>query len=68
MLRPQRQDDPIVLGRGLQLEIEERQNRFRIAWPQARVSGHAERRVDDHLHSAALIEEPLEDNPFVRGQ
>ena len=66
-MRPDRKHDAVVVGAGLQLEIE----RAAEALPQRQAPGpvdaRAERRVNHQLHAARLVEEPLEhDLPLRR--
>ena len=67
VVRPERQHDGVVVGRGLQLEVE------RDAEPLAQ--GQAERPVDpaavgrvhDQVHALGVVEEPLEHEVVVGG-
>ena len=56
----QRQHDGVLGGRGLQLEVEGAAEFLAQAQAEGAVHARAERRVDDELHAAGLVEEALE--------
>ena len=66
MLRAERNDDGIVGGGGLQLEIEGTAKTFAEGQAPGAVEASAERGVDDQLHAARLIEETLHDKRVLR--
>ena len=68
MLGPQRQQCGVVAGRRLELEVEVQAEL--LAQPEAErpVDPGAQRRVDDELHAAGLVEEPLEHDVVVSGK
>ena len=66
MLVAQREDEPVV-GRGrLQLEVERRAEPLAQRKAPRPVDPCAERRVQDELHPAAFIEEPLRHDRLLR--
>ncbi len=67
MLRPQGEQHRIVGGRRLQLEVELPAEAFAERQPPRLVDPASERRVDDELHAARLIEEALDDERLLRG-
>ncbi len=67
MLRAQRQQHAIVVGRGLELEIEAAAKPFSQGQAPGPVDARAQRRVYHELHAPRFVEEPLEDNFFQRG-
>ena len=64
MLRAQRKHNGVIGGRGLKLEIEGATESLAQRQPPPAVQPDAERSVDDQLHPAGLVEEPL-DHDFV---
>ena len=67
MLRPERKQHRIVGGRCLQLEVELTAEAFAQRQPPRLVDPASERRVDDELHAARLIEEALGHERQLRG-
>ena len=67
VLRSQREHDAVVVGAGLQLEIETAAEPFAQRQAPGPVYARAQRRVDHELHAARLVEEPLEDDFFAGG-
>src|SRR5436190_22293981 len=61
MLWAERQQDCVFGGRRLQLEIELAAESFTERESPGLVDSTAERRVQNELHAAGFIEEPLED-------
>src|SRR5204863_5764798 len=59
MLGAQGKHNGVVRRRGLQFEIERAAKPFPQRQSPRAVHPYAKRRVDDQLHSAGLIEEPL---------
>ena len=68
MLLAQRNDDAVVGGRGLQLEIERAAEALAQREAPGAIDARAERRVNDQLHAAAFIEESLGDDGLLRWQ
>ena len=68
MLGPQRQHDRVVVGGGLELEVEGGAEALAQGQPEAAVDPPSERRVGDQLHAARLVEEALEHHVVGRGQ
>src|ERR1700722_12160545 len=66
MLLSQRNIQSIVSSRRLQLEIERSAKPFTQGQAPSFIDPPAERRVNDQLHPAALIEESLRDNSVLR--
>ena len=66
MLRAERQDDGVVAGGRLELEIEGDAEPFPQGKPESPVYPAPKRRMDDQLHAAAVVEEALEDHIVVR--
>jgi hypothetical protein len=66
VLRPERQQQPIVGRRGLQLEVELAAEPLAQREAPRAVEPAAERRVQEELHAARLVEEPLEDECLLR--
>ena len=68
VLGPERQQHGVVAGRRLELEVEVQAEL--LAQPEAErpVDPGAQRGVDDELHPAGLVEEPLEHDVVVGGQ
>ena len=62
VLGPERQDHGVVVGRGLELEIEGGAEAFAQRQAQAPVDAPAEGCVHDHLHAPGLVEEALEND------
>jgi hypothetical protein len=67
VLRPQRQDDRLLVGGRLQLEAEPDAELLAQGQAPGPVDARAERRVHYELHAAALVEEPLEHHALLRG-
>ena len=66
VLRAHREEDGIVAGRRLQLEVERAAEVLAQRQPPGAVHAAPERRVHHELHAAALVEEALEDHVAVR--
>ena len=66
MLGAQGKHKGVVRRRGLQFEIERAAKPFPQRQSPRAVHPYAKRRVDDQLHSAGLIEEPLHYNFLLR--
>ncbi len=60
VLRPEGQQDRVVTGRGLQLEVEGDAEPLAQRQPESPVEPGPERRVPDQLHPAAVVEEPFQ--------
>ena len=65
MLRPEREHHPVVVGCGLQLEVEAHAEALAQREAPGAVDPRSERRVHDELHPARLVEEALEDHVRV---
>ena len=65
MVRPERQHDRVVGGGGLQLEVERAAEPLAQREPERAVDAPAVGRVDDQLHAAGVVEEPLEDEALL---
>ena len=68
MLGPEGEHDGVVVGRRLELEVEGGAELLAQGQAEALVDPAAERGVDDHLHPAGLVEEPLEHDVVAGGQ
>ena len=68
VLLAERENDPVVGGRGLQLEVERHAEALAQRETEGAVDPRAERRVDDELHAAGLVEEALGDQRVLRRQ
>ena len=66
VLRPQRQEDRLLVGGRLQLEAEAAAEALAQRQPPGAVDPPAERRVQHQLHAARLVEETLEDDALLR--
>lgn len=66
VLRPERQDDRLLVRGRLQLEAEPAAEPLAQRQAEGAVDAAAERRVQDHLGPARLVEEPLEHDAFLR--
>ena len=66
VLRAEREDDRLFVGRRLQLEAEAAAEALAQREPPGAVDAPAERGVQDELHAAALVEEALEDDALLR--
>ena len=66
MLRAEGKHNGVVGGRGLQLEIERATKPFAQRQSPRAVHPNAKWRVNDQLHSAGLIEEPLQHQFLLR--
>ncbi len=66
--RGERQHDVVLGRRRLQLEIELTAEALAQRETPSAIEPAAERRVDDELHPARLVEEPLEDDPLLSRQ
>ena len=64
---PEREHDGVVGGSGLQLEVERAAELLAQREPEGTVDAPTVRRMDDELHSAGVVEEPLEHEPALRG-
>jgi len=60
------EDDCFFVGRSLQLEAETAAETLAKCEPPRAVDPTPERRVDDELHSTALVEETLKNDPLLR--
>ena len=67
VVRPEREHDGVVAGRGLQLEVERAAELLAQREPERAVDAPAERRVHDELHPAGVVEEALEHEPLLGG-
>jgi len=67
VLLAERDVQPVFGGCGLQLEIKRAAEALAQRQPPGSVDAAAERRVDDELHSAAFVEEPLGDDGLLAG-
>jgi hypothetical protein len=67
VLRPQREQHPVVGGRGLELEVEAPAEPLAQAEAPGAVDPPAEGRVEDELRAAGLVEEALGDHRVERG-
>ena len=65
MLRSEREDHPVVVGCGLQLEVEAHAEALAQREAPGAVDPRSERRVHHELHPARLVEEALEDHVRV---
>ena len=63
--RPEREQDALLVGRSLQLEVEADAEALAQSQSPGPVDARAERRVDDQLLTARLVEEALEDDVGV---
>src|SRR4051794_24888023 len=66
MLRPKREQQRVVGGRGLELEIELAAEALTQREPPGLVDTASERRVQHELHAAGFIEEALEHERLLR--
>ena len=66
VLRPEREQQRVLGGRGLQLEVELAAEPLAQRQRPGAVDAAAERRVQDELHAARLVEEALEDERLLR--
>ena len=66
VLRPEREEHALVGRGGLQLEVERPAEALAEREPERAVRARAERRVDDELHPAGLVEEALGDEGVLR--
>src|SRR5262249_8291778 len=66
MLRAQGQDDRVIGRGGLQFEIKRAAKAFAEGQAPGAVETRAKRRMDDELHAAGLIKEPLEHEGLLR--
>ncbi len=64
--RPDRENDRVVGRGGLELEVEADAKSLPEREPESAVHPRAEGGVDDELHSARFVEEPLEDDVVHR--
>ena len=64
----QRQHDIVLGRRRLQLEVELAAETLAQRQSPGSIDAAAERRVDDELHAARFVEEPLEDDRVLRRQ
>src|SRR5689334_12292971 len=68
MLRPQRQQQRVLGRRGLQLEVELPAEALAQRESPGAVDARAERRMQDELHAAGLVEEALQHERVLRRQ
>ncbi len=68
MLGPERQHHRVVAGGRLQLEVEGPAESFPERQPEGAVHPRAAGRVNDELHPARVVEEPLDHELSRRGQ
>ena len=68
VLRSEAEDDGVVGRRGLQLEVEADAEALAQGEAEAAVDPSAEGSVDDELHAAGLVEEPLEHEVLPGGE
>ena len=68
VLRPERQQQPVLGGRRLQLEVELAAEPLAQRQAPGLVDAAAERRVQHELHAARFVEEALEDQRLLRRQ
>ena len=66
VLRPQREHDGVLGGRGLQLEVEPAAETLAERQAPGAVDPAAERRVQHELHPAGLVEEALQHQRLLR--
>ncbi len=66
MLLSERDDQPVVRRGRLQLKIERHAKALAQREPPGSIDSPAERRMNDQLHPAAFVEEPLSDNCLLR--
>ncbi|MNZ53565.1 hypothetical protein D3C78_714450 [compost metagenome] len=64
----EREDDGVLGGRRLQLEIEVAAETLAQRQPPGAIDPAAERRVDDQLHAAGFVEETLQRQAVLRRQ
>ena len=62
----ERDDDAVVGGGGLQLEVERAAEALAQRQAPGAIDARAERRVQDQLHAAGFVEEALGDHGCVR--
>ena len=67
VLRAEREQDAVVGGRGLELEVEGAAEALAQREAPGAVDAAAEGRVEDELHAARLVEEALGDDRVLRG-
>ncbi len=65
VVRAEREDDRVVGGGGLQLEVEGATELLAQRQAQATVDAPAVGRVDDELHATGVVEEPLQHQAFL---
>ena len=68
MLRPQREQEPFLRRRGLKLEVELAAEALAQREAPGLVDAAPERRVQDQLHAARLVEESFEHERVLRRQ
>ena len=69
VLRPERQHDAVVVGTGLQFEVEAAAEPLAQGETPGPIDSRSQRRVDHQLHAAGFVEEALEhDLPAGRHQ
>ena len=68
MLVAQRDQHTVVGRRRLELEVEGAAEAFAKRQAPGSIDASAEGRVNDQLHAAGLVEEPLGDDRLLRGQ
>ena len=64
----QREDDGVLGGRRLQLEVERAAEALAQRQPPSAVDATAKRRMDDQLRAAGFVEEALHHQTVLRGQ
>ena len=67
MLRTERQDDGVIVGRRLQLEIEAFAETFAQRETQTAVDAPAKGSMHHQLHAASLVKESFEHDPIMSG-
>ena len=65
VLGAEREDDAVVVGRGLELEIKGPAKALAQGQAPGPVDPRAERCVDHQLHAAGFVEEALEEEPLL---
>ena len=66
MVGPERQHDGVVGGGRLQLEVERPAELLAQGQPETPVDAAAERRMEDELHAAGVVEEALQHQALLR--
>ena len=68
VLRPEREDQPVIVGGRLEFKIETPTEPLPHRQPPRLGNPGPKRGMDDQLHPPRFVEEPLEHNPLVRGE